>query len=414
MVMSVEDLEEHGLWQSVAEVREKLAVAFPNAGGEEASLLAQAQEALVLVERLRDIETWRFPDNGAVLSTLEKSLAQFSIELDALISDANYNITTVLNNRLNAISKALLTAPVSAVTSGHLKGVKTNVEQLNTTIGNAIADMRSKVEEANASVAGLEATREAELVAMKTALDELTAEIAKSDQQVTSQITRLESALSDYTQKLAERNSEWSERIGELRQEWREEISKLAATSEKKISDKILGYSHDAKQHLHELATMEKEARNLVNSTARATISARYGEYARRQGVVATMWSVAAVTVAIYALFQLTQLVADFQDVTVAEAIFKATATTAILATAGLMGTEARGHRREARDAKRTQLDLNALDPFLANLEVEERNAMRKEFAYRIFGRPMANDKRGKLMSWTNGSQSTNDVEHSP
>jgi hypothetical protein len=64
------------------------------------------------------------------------------------------------------------------------------------------------------------------------------------------------------------------------------------------------------------------------------------------------------------------------------------------------MGREASGHRKEARDAKRTQLDLNALEPFLANMDENTAHDLREQFAKQIFGRPLANSKDHGGFAW--------------
>ena len=94
-----------------------------------------------------------------------------------------------------------------------------------------------------------------------------------------------------------------------------------------------------------------------------------------------------------------------------AEAIFKSTASAAILGAAGFMGREAAGHRREARDAKRTQLDLNAMEPFLANLSPEHAETLRKDIAQRIFHRPLANLRRNTRFDRPLGSSSTDEPD---
>lgn len=64
------------------------------------------------------------------------------------------------------------------------------------------------------------------------------------------------------------------------------------------------------------------------------------------------------------------------------------------------MGREASEHRKEARYAKRTQLDLNALEPFLANMDTDRAHDLREQFAKQIFSRPLANSKDHSGFAW--------------
>ncbi|MHA7268628.1 hypothetical protein [Arthrobacter sp. HLT1-20] len=171
--------------------------------------------------------------------------------------------------------------------------------------------------------------------------------------------------------------------------DWKKEADKAAAS-----------IVSTGDEHLLSLIEMEEKSRNLVDATSRHTITAEYGDYASKQERAAVLWSIGAVLAAVGGFIYLALLLAGIQEASITEVIAKATVSSLIVLGAGFMTHESSGHRKEARDARRTQLDLNALDPFLTKLDEEEANELRREFAQKIFGRPLANDKNQKPYEW--------------
>lgn len=142
-----------------------------------------------------------------------------------------------------------------------------------------------------------------------------------------------------------------------------------------------------------QLTEYEDQANRLVESTAKGTISTEYGARAKTERRAALGWSIGAVAVALAGLWVLVQGIGNIEAMTVSQTIWKSSVTLVLLAVAGYMGSEAGAHRKEERDAKRTQLDLNAIHPFLSQMNEADAAPLRKEFAQRVFSRPLANEK---------------------
>lgn len=96
-------------------------------------------------------------------------------------------------------------------------------------------------------------------------------------------------------------------------------------------------------------------------------------------------------------------MVNGISGLTTPEAIWKTSVSALTLAIATYMGREASGHRKEARDA---QLDLNALEPFLANMDEKTAHDLREQFAKQTFGRPLANSKDHGGFTWLPAKES--------
>lgn len=63
--------------------------------------------------------------------------------------------------------------------------------------------------------------------------------------------------------------------------------------------------------------------------------------------------------------------------------------TVPLAALAAYAASQSRSHRDNERQARRTQLELAALDPYLALFPDEDKHALKKEIAPRLFGQPL-------------------------
>ena len=72
--------------------------------------------------------------------------------------------------------------------------------------------------------------------------------------------------------------------------------------------------------------------------------------------------------------------------------------TASLIVVGGYMAKLSLEHFRVARDAKRVQLDINALEPFIAQFDPDSQQALRSLTAMRVFGRPLTDSgKEGTL-----------------
>ena len=150
------------------------------------------------------------------------------------------------------------------------------------------------------------------------------------------------------------------------------------------------------------LAQLQEQAEAVVQNTGRRSITTEYGQYARGERRSAFGWSVAAV---VLALGGFTFVVIELHDQNQSGLSWKVTAlklagSLALLGVAGYAGKQAAEHRSQERDAKRTQLDLNAVEPFLARLPEGKQDDLRADIAERVFGhRSNTSDQKEALVT---------------
>jgi hypothetical protein len=402
-------LADHGVWASRARVTDLLTRVAEHANGPAMVQIGRLTEALAAVDGLAGLPSWRFPQEGTSLNNLNAGLAQVELTLQNVVDNpAAYaaSMASGLAANVDTIALGLMQCPVPAVTSGHLKGVVTLAAEYQQLVEEAMGKVRANLAEAQAVATSTEQARSESETSATAAMEILKDAIAQSKVEVTAQASRLDTAITEQGTAFNTLGVSWQKqvddelKVAEDNAEQAIASANMAALKQREETQKAAG------DHLKSLMELEKQARDMVDVTARNTISTEYAQYARSQGWFATIWSILAVAGAIAGFIYVTSLLRNFDGVSAAEAIFKSTASAAILGAAGFMGREASGHRREARDAKRMQLDLNAMEPFLANLSPEHAEDLRGDIAQRIFNRPLANVRRNTRFDRSLGSSS--------
>lgn len=363
MSLSQEDFDAHGVWQAEKTTTKLLASAandLEEDAVDDVETIDHIRIALADVRSIGSIEPWRIPGNAAPLDALLNVLASVQSELAALKEAPTVSRQIQLESVLDQLVAALKPFPLYLVQTEAAVQAKEALKAQREFLKDTVDWLHRTVGESTESV------------------EKLREVIGAEETKISEQVKRLDDALNT-------QNNTFTTRVAE----WKQESDKAAAS-----------IVSTGDQHLASLIEMEEKSRNLVDATSRNTITTEYGTYASKQERAAVLWSVGAVVAAVGGFIYLAFLLAGIKDATVTEVIAKATVSSLVVLGAGFMSHESSGHRKEARDARRTQLDLNALDPFLTKLDEDEANDLRREFAQKIFGRPLANDKSQKPYEW--------------
>lgn len=382
------DFDAYALWESCAEVQNLIEKALESVDEAEFYSLHRLSEAIATIADLRHVPAWRFPDSSFG-QKLQAQLESVKTPLRAVIDDPEVSIRDEVEEHLGEISAALLSAPTPTTTSGYATELSELTEKYKEGIGGAIRRARKASQDAEDELQRLMDAKDAALATLSEQLEALKAAIANEKADVSAQAARLDTALTTnntaFTTKLTDWQATWEASLKESKQ------------TVDQIGKEL---TRDAENRVGQLELLEKQSRRLVEATGRNSISTEYGVHAREQNTAATRWSVGAVVLAVAGLVALFVMVNGISGLTTSEAIWKTSVSALTLAIATYMGREASGHRKEARDAKRTQLDLNALEPFLANMDADTAQDLREQFAKQIFGRPLANAKDHGGFAW--------------
>lgn len=388
MPYNTDEFDALPIWETRARLADEVKVVRPS-DPTVLRQLADVGEMLTYIERYQNQPSWRFDptaqqalnDLNSHLSSLESAIAQIKAAPDNAVSYAP-NVAS----GLDAVSTTINRLPTPILSSGHLKDITSVTEQHKNTIVAALAETQRKADTANTYVDQLESK--------VTGLSE---EIDRQESRIIEQSTRLDDALNRYGERYETESKSWVAKADEALSEWNSEADQALVTVDEKAATQRSTEKEKGDEHIASLETMIQDGKSLLDAVARKTISNQYAQYSWRQGLWATLWAVATVLLAVGGFVFLFLALREIKTVDTAEAILKGLASFAVLGAAAYAAAESSGHRQEARDAKRTQLDLNALEPAIARLDGDKQVAMRETVLNSIFNRPRGQKSGGGL-----------------
>jgi len=172
---------------------------------------------------------------------------------------------------------------------------------------------------------------------------------------------------------IAERASEFLDRLNTLnnqafvnRESWDKEAAAVTGAMQAKL-DELTG---------------------LLNAISKRSLTADFGVRARGQARAAWAWSMLTVLAFIGSASWLIWFVtqhADAPEVSWATVIYKLGVTIAGLGLAAYSATQAAEHRQAEREAKRIQIVLATMEPYLEQLDPEQSKDLRLQIAKQVF-----------------------------
>lgn len=114
-------------------------------------------------------------------------------------------------------------------------------------------------------------------------------------------------------------------------------------------------------------------------------IADSYGKYARNKTFATLVYDILAIAFSVVGIFLVGFALNAVEDKETAISVFRVTVSIASFTIAGFLFRRGTFNQREAKSAKRTELTLRQYEPFIANLETEDKKSITKEIAERIF-----------------------------
>ncbi|SDH07585.1 hypothetical protein SAMN04515691_3428 [Leifsonia sp. 98AMF] len=166
-----------------------------------------------------------------------------------------------------------------------------------------------------------------------------------------------------------------------------EENQRLAEARERETRERSR-YTAEAQNALDQLRKHEETARDTVHATTASAVATDYGKYARNKAVAAWVCDIGAALIGAVGvaaiLFHLFTLNPN-ADTNLGISITRLAASLGALGVAALLGKRAAQHHRESRAAKRTDLALRRVMPFIVNLPADEQELIVLDFTERVF-----------------------------
>jgi hypothetical protein len=376
----------------------------------------------ITVDRLRDTLDGCPPTDDVAQREHLDRLRRLVIELDArreldgmvvsrpLLDTINTTITTMLDQVTNYINQpanwpsylgqaavgqadqvfALLMQMPQPGRDAQIAASRAAAKAYRDAADEFIQEVRDR---AGKAIAAVEEDRESYTAATERGLAEverLSNAVVQADARVTEQVTRLESSLTAHQSAFEIQQGERSDRFQKDLDAFREKSEQQLAATQEAAMRHSEAEREIAEQTLAQLERLHEEAKAVVEATGRRAVTTEFGEYAKKQDHAAFGWSLAAIALAlggfVFIAIQIATL--DAHDLSWELAAYKITASVALLLVAGFAAKQSAGHREQEKQAKRRQLEINALEPFLARLPDEQAEALRVKMADRILVQP--------------------------
>lgn len=173
-----------------------------------------------------------------------------------------------------------------------------------------------------------------------------------------------------------------------------ERTAQRAATeSEQAVRDQVTRLDElvaRAEEHHRQLELYQSQAAQLVGAVAVTGLAGGFKNYAEHQRSAADRWRLVSVGCAGLAAAAAALALAIGWDEPLAwnGLLSKAIVIALLGAIAAYAGRESAAHRQREITARHLELELTAIDPYLASLDDARRAAVKEQMALRIFGRP--------------------------
>ena len=185
------------------------------------------------------------------------------------------------------------------------------------------------------------------------------------------------------------RTDEIEEAINARRKEMGEQYEDFLVSAkenaEKSIEQITENYLKKIKEINRSAEILLEQVQKRSSSISGWVIADSYGKYARNKTVATLVYDILAIAFSVVGIFLVGFALNAVEDKETAISVFRVTVSIASFTIAGFLFRRGTFNQREAKSAKRTELTLRQYEPFIANLETEDKKSITKEIAERIF-----------------------------
>ena len=365
-------VEAHPVWDSLSSVREAA-----SSGGWADDL--EWRDALARITWVCDQVIARKEPNAITDSSLDQVNSVLTNMLNQLTQwkeqkagDANWAHQQI--DALLALIAAWPSPSATRATQSSREAAATFQMQAEEAIG----DLRLQNEE-------LKSQTDLSLAAWQSAADEKQVHLEEKNAELGQTADAVSSELAAQKQRLDAALDANNQNFQEAEKERHKAATEVAAKVQKAAEGQLAGQSQAGSTRIAELDEMLAQAKNTLEALGSVTTATHYASYAQDQKKSANLWN--AITLGTLALSAacLAWALVEAKADTWHFSVLRAGLGFIFLTAAGYGGKQASGHRAEERKAKRFELGISALDPFLANVPPDDAKAVRTRIAAQLF-----------------------------
>lgn len=185
------------------------------------------------------------------------------------------------------------------------------------------------------------------------------------------------------------RTDEIEEAINARRKEMGEQYEDFLVSAKENAEKSIEQITESLNKNIKEInrsaEILLEQVQKRSSSISGWVIADSYGKYARNKTVATLVYDILAIAFSVVGIFLVGFALNAVEDKETAISVFRVTVSIASFTIAGFLFRRGTFNQREAKSAKRTELTLRQYEPFIANLETEDKKSITKEIAERIF-----------------------------
>ena len=171
----------------------------------------------------------------------------------------------------------------------------------------------------------------------------------------------------------------------EMGEQYEDFLVSAKENAEKSIEQITESYLKKIKEINRSAEILLEQVQKRSSSISGWVIADSYGKYARNKTVATLVYDILAFAFSVVGIFLVGFALNAVEDKETAISVFRVTVSIASFTIAGFLFRRGTFNQREAKSAKRTELTLRQYEPFIANLETEDKKSITKEIAERIF-----------------------------
>lgn len=254
-----------------------------------------------------------------------------------------------------------------------------------------VRSLSTDVAEAQERVGALDAELEAMTVKRATADAEAAERFAEVTASIDAQKARLDTAIAQFQEQFSAaeaRRAESATATAKEQASAHADLEQAIRDDSAKVFDELQAAAGEV---MRRLGQEEDRARTVVDSVGAIAFAGGYGSYADQQRRQGDFWRWVAVAALVGLVgFVIYYILSSRGSVLTWEAITERLLVVVPLAAlSAYAGAQSGRHRRTEREARKLELELAAIDPYLSLFPESERNAIKAELAKRLFGQPL-------------------------
>jgi hypothetical protein len=357
MINNSEELAQLPVWASI-ESTKNLLTSMKTGDSRGTATLAGLHFALDRLAAIRNQEVWFFTtDFVAKLSILNTTISNLGNLVTTYLNSSDEN-GTAWSSILVETENLLNLMRQNGLLADQLVEVKESTKSIRD-FTNSVVDGMHQID-----------TEKSNLVAQ---IQNLTNLIAAQETLLKSEISVVKSSQDEFKQLIASLEKEANTALESIDGKNRSSLNAIKESAELSVQE-INGLLNASKK-LSERVYWDK-------------VSKSYAEYSLKQGGMALLYSSLTIAAGVLTVLQSKYLFTNTQELSAGGLNIKFAGSIASVALFAFLATETAGYRHQARDAKRTQLDLSSVEPAIANMDEGDSKSIRIQVVQQTFARP--------------------------